>query len=252
MIDIETTNGVAIIRLNRPPVNALSRDFYTALGKVLAELEEAEDHNVAVLSSAVPTVFCAGADLNEFKGITPQQRRERHTFVSTIYGQLGNLSLPVVCAINGPAVGGGFGIACLCDFRFMADDAWVSMPEIARGTVGGGGAMLRRLGVRETVIRDIHFTGRRVHAPEALELGIADRVLPHDDLVAAAVEFAGEIAQHDGAAIRLTKKALNVAERSADWLAAYNSTHDLAAELVARSQTDHRQPPADRTAHSPA
>jgi enoyl-CoA hydratase len=184
--------GVAWLTLNRPEKkNALSIELRDEVSGALEVLAGDEDVKTVVLTGA-GDVFCAGFDLGEFNldGVADQQR----LWESSDRFHMACLSfpLPLVAAVNGPAIAGGFDLAVMCDLRIAAHTARFEHPEQAwsdvvyaplHDLVGGG------------VARDLCLTGRPVDANEALTLGLVSRVVPAADLPAAAAEVANAVAR---------------------------------------------------------
>lgn len=227
----ERRGRVALLTMNRPPANALSIAMYQALADRIDQLNADEQAHAAVLASSSPRIFCGGADVKEMIGLDDAARRKRHGFVETTLAKIGTAALPIICAIGGAAVGGGSVLPCLCDQRIAADDAYFGFPEIERGTVAGGGLFLRKLGVRPGVIREFLYTGRRFEPPEALEIGMIDRVVPRAALLPTALALADRIAARERIALVHMKRAILTAEAIPDWRAAYHATHPISADF---------------------
>lgn len=139
----------------------------------------------------------------------------------------------MIAAINGPAVGGGITLCTVCDIRVSAATAHFSMPEISRGTAGGGGAFLRRLSMPEGLLRLMLFTGQRFSAADMAQGHLVDVVVPAEDVFQTALGFATDIAQKDRASLILMKEAILDSERTVgDWMAAYKATHAATAEMT--------------------
>ncbi len=229
---------VAIIALNRPPVNALSTAMYEAICANVDRIGADEAVSAAVLTSSVSRAFCAGADIKEIAALSRPEKLARAVLVADTFAKVSGCAVPVICAINGPAVGAGLLLAACCDIRLAASTAHVRLPEIDRGAAGGGGAIVRRIGVRESFIREMYFTGRKVPADLALEMGIVDEVAPAGtDVVAAALQRAQRVAEKSRAALIVMKSALNHAQRLADWEEAHRSVDQAGAEMLALSDS---------------
>lgn len=223
---------VGVLTLNRPPVNALSTGLWQALSDAMDRLAEDERVNAAILTGQGTKAFSAGADVKEMVQLTPVSRRQRQEFILGAMARVADLSIPLICAINGPAAGGGVNLATLCDYRIAADHAHFSLPEIDRGTVSGGGVFLRRIGVSSGAIRELLYTGRRVPATEALSMRLVDCVVPGDQLMPRAMSVATAMASKARDALVLMKRAVRIAESKGDWLEAYRATNDTSLELA--------------------
>lgn len=204
---IERSGAVARVTLNRPDKrNALS----VALRRELAAQFEAlsGDSSVAavVLTGAGPA-FCAGMDKTEFGG-DADHRRDLYETSTRLFASLGSLARPVVAAVNGPALGGGFVLAALCDVRIAAPAATFGHPEIALGIPPSIGALRRVL--PEAVAREMAFTGRILDASEALAFGLVREIA--DDPVARATDLATHMASFGVPVLEMTKRIAIEAE----------------------------------------
>ena len=188
--------GVAHVSLNRPrQLNAYSvamrDDFAQALPAV------AEDSEVgALLITGQGRAFCAGADLSEF-GTAPSQVIARNVrWQRDVWGQLLELPKPIVAAVHGYCIGSGLEIALLADVRIAAADTVFAMPEVHLGMIpaAGGSQTLPRHGGPANAL-DLLLTGRRFDAAEAMRVGLINRVVPADSLLASAWEVAHGLAK---------------------------------------------------------
>ena len=208
LVRYELHDAVAVITLDRPPVNALSADL---IGDLDAAIIQASDPSVrAVLVTGSPH-FAAGADIAAFKA--SMDAGSGGAGVGIELGEtlrrLEALPKPVVAAVGGYALGGGLELAMACDLRMLADDAKVGQPEIRLGIIPGAGGtqrLPRLVGVGRA--RDLVYTGRMIGAAEALAWGLADRIVPAAELQKAAMALAGELASGATAAIAIAKAAI--------------------------------------------
>lgn len=230
-VRVSAADGIVEIVLQRPPVNACSYTLYASLKEALETVGNSTDVAVAIYRGEGKG-FCAGADVREFLDLTPETRRARHDMVSGVMKSLFDVPIPVICQIHGFAIGAGLAMASLCDFRIASEDAVFAMPEIDRGTVGGGGAFFYRLGMRSGQIREMLYTGRRYTAAEALEMGLVEYVVSADKLDAKVRELAERIASKSLPALKLTKKAANEAESLPNWHDGYVASHPYSAQLT--------------------
>jgi enoyl-CoA hydratase len=195
MIRIEQAgDGVATVTLDRADKkNALSVELRDKISDALDALAADEAVKVVVLTGE-GNVFSAGFDLKEFeRGMEDPAFGEQLWASSDRYHRtVFEFPLPIVAAVNGPAIAGGFDLAVMCDLRIAADTATFSHPEVTFGDVVY--SPLHDL-VGGAVARDLCFTGRKVDAAEALALRLVSRVVPPADLPAAATETAGQIAR---------------------------------------------------------
>jgi enoyl-CoA hydratase/carnithine racemase len=200
-------DGVAVIRLNNPPVNALSRGV---LGKLAAEAGalQADETVKAVVVTGEGKAFAAGADISEFGG--RDRGREIVAAFRAAFDAIAAIPRPVVAAVQGVALGGGMELALSCDLRIAAEPARLGQPEILLGIIPGAGATQRlpRL-VGPARAKELIWSGRQVKADEALELGLVDRVVPGDELLDAALMWAGQLASGAVVAMGMAKRAID-------------------------------------------
>ncbi len=206
-VSVTVEGPVALVRLDRPPVNALS-------GEVAAELRDAfEECGDPAIRAVVVTGephFAAGADIKGFKEIFESGGREMSaSMLQETVISLEALAKPTIAAIHGYALGGGCELSLGCDFRYMAEDAQFGQPEILLGLIPGAGGtqrLQRLIGFQKA--KELVFTGRHVGAEEALTMGYADKVAPSDDILDLALADAAEWATKATVAIGNAKKVL--------------------------------------------
>ena len=199
-------DGVALVQLDRPKMNALS----TALLQQLAEAAEGliEDPPGAVVVWGGERVFAAGADISEFGGTA--KAKEMGGLFREALDTVAAIPRATIAAVNGYALGGGCELALACDLRVAADSAKFGQPEVLLGIIPGGGGTQRlpRL-VGPARAKDLILTGRQVDAEEALRIGLVDRVVPADQVLPAALELAGSLASGAVVAQALCKQAID-------------------------------------------
>jgi enoyl-CoA hydratase/carnithine racemase len=225
-ITVAINAGVADVRLNRPDkMNALDDPMFEALIST-GERLKTEPSVRAVVLSGEGRAFCAGLDTSNFGRMASGERRGDR-LLGVERTQRGanraqnavlvwrDLPVPVIAAVHGVALGGGFQVALGPDLRFVAPDARMSVLEIKWGLVPdmGGVALLRGL-VRDDVARELTYSGRMVSGEEALTLGLATRVCA--DPRAEALAFAAEIAGRSPSAIRGAKRLMNLAQTASE------------------------------------
>jgi enoyl-CoA hydratase len=206
-VSVERITGeVALIRLDRPKMNALSRALLAQLNEAIAGL--AADLPGAVVVWGGERIFAAGADISEFGG--PDEARVIADGFHQTLDALAALPRVTVAAVAGYALGGGCELALACDLRLAADTAKFGQPEILLGIIPGGGGTQRlaRL-VGPSRAKDIILTGRQVSADEALRMGLVDRVVPAEGLLDSALELAGALAAGALAAQAAAKQAID-------------------------------------------
>jgi enoyl-CoA hydratase len=199
---------VAVVRLNRPKLNTLSTVLLAELRSVLSML--AEEELGAVVLWGGPRVFAAGADVSEFSDPgAPALVAARFHAATEAISALGPVT---IAAITGYALGGGLELALACDLRVVADDARLGQPEVLLGIIPGGGATQRlpRL-VGPARAKDLILTGRQITAEEALHIGLADRVVPADDVFEEALRLGSELARGARVAQVMAKRLIDSA-----------------------------------------
>ncbi|WP_051194115.1 enoyl-CoA hydratase/isomerase family protein [Nocardia jiangxiensis] len=241
MTDTSTTESmvhidegeVGIVTLSRPPVNAMSTGLRAELTDALNSLVAGNSSVIVIRGSGKG--FCAGADVKEFHGRQGDAARTMSSLSqgTRFWDAVYDVQVPVVAAMHGFAVGAGLVMASLCDFRLASAECRFSMPEIAVGiSVAGGGAQLRRLGLREGFLRDLLLNGETIDAATALREGLVDRVLPEEDFEEAALAWAKRLARHGRPALQAMKAAINLTESAPDWRAGNALTRSLSVGFV--------------------
>lgn len=177
-ITVVREGGYAVVTLNRPEsMNALSRALVRELGAAFRAFEGDHETRVVVLTGAGEKAFCAGADLKERKGMTDDEVRAMLGYYRESFGLIDRCSKPVVAALNGVALGGGFELALACDLRVAVPAALVGLPETSLAIIPGAGGTQRlpRL-VGPGRAKELILLARRIPAPEALALGLVTAV----------------------------------------------------------------------------
>jgi enoyl-CoA hydratase len=212
LLEVDAERAVALITINRPDkLNALSRPLLQDLSAAIDEVAADDRVRAVVLTGAGSKAFVAGADIAEIAALdTAQAGVEYARFGQTVMRKLELLPMPVIAAINGYALGGGCELALCADIRIAADTAQLGQPEINLGVIPGFGGTQR---LARLVGRDraklLVFTGERVGAEEAYQLGIVDRVVPAASVIDSAYELAASLAAKAPRALALAKAAVN-------------------------------------------
>jgi len=199
-------DGVAVVRLDHPKVNALSRALLGQLEAIARELTD--DPPGAVIVTGGDRLFAAGADISEFGG--PEEAREVGGAFRAALDAVAAIPRATIASVSGFALGGGCELALACDFRIASERAVFGQPEILLGIIPGGGGTQRlaRL-VGPARAKDLIFTGRQVKAAEALAMGLVDEVVAPDELEARVRERAAELARGAVVAQGLAKAAID-------------------------------------------
>lgn len=204
---ITTTKGrVRTLTLNRPEVrNALNGALVTALGAALIAADADPSVGAIVLTGA-GTAFCSGADLKEIRPTSAFEAASRVRGSMDLHELLPKLSKPVIAAVNGPALAGGCGLALACDVVVSSSEAQFGYPEVQRGLVAALVMVnLARLVGRRKAL-ELLLTGRRVSAQEAVEIGMANEVVPSTELMVRTTSWAEELANRSASAMAWTKR----------------------------------------------
>ena len=208
LVRLDVDDGVGIVRLDRPPANAISLQLSIDLLVALEEAGSRDDVGALVLWGG-PKLFAAGADIKEMVDHGPDEIREQVTKLGDACDLLEAMPKISIAAITGFALGGGFELSLACDLRYAADDAKVGQPEVRLGVIPGAGGTQRMTWLAGVgVSRDLTYTGRQVDAEEARALGLVERVLPADQVLEAAVTDARTFAHGPRQAIAAAKDAI--------------------------------------------
>ena len=207
-IELEVSEYIAVVRLDKPPVNALDRATRRRLIEIFDEVSERADVRVAILTGT-GKFFCSGADLKD----RPDAQKagdflDHNRWTRETGNAIRECAKPVIAAVNGPALGAGFGLMAACDIFLASEDATFAMPEINVG-LAGGVSMLRTMFGR-SFTRRMFFTGMKVPAAELYRRGVLDEVVPGEQLMPLAMEIAQEIASKAPLAVAYAKQAANM------------------------------------------
>jgi enoyl-CoA hydratase len=210
-LKLDVRDYVAIVTLDRPPVNALGRAIREELLATFDALHDRDDVRAVILTASGRT-FCAGADIKERTLLSgkPGEYRELNRLVREVFYALIQCSKPVIAAVNGPALGAGFAIALCCDLIVASEEAVFGMPEVDVGLAGGVKFLQRHF--TPTQARMLLITGRRVPAAELYRLGVLQAVVPAARLLDEARVLADEIARKSPLAVRMLKTSFNAVE----------------------------------------
>ncbi len=210
-LQYQLENYVAILTLDAPPVNALTRTLNDELTAALDRISEMDEVRAVILTGA-GKVFCAGADLkgraSVIKGpgdLPAHSRRTRECFHA-----IRECAKPVICAINGAALGSGLAIAASSDILVASEKASLGLPEVDVGLLGGCSHAMRLFS--HSRLRRMALTGLRVNGAELYRLGVVEACVEHDQLMPTALEIARSIASKSPVSTRMGKHTLNVIE----------------------------------------
>lgn len=253
-------DGVALLTFNRPEKrNALDQTMVDETRAALNDLAGRADLRVVIFTGAGEKAFISGADIAQLRDRkSPAAFRRINT---DLFREIERFPAPTIAAVRGYALGGGCELALACDLRVCGEGARFGQPEVGLGIIPGAGAtyrLPRLVGLGRA--KELIYTGRIFKAGEALQMGLVNRVVPDAQVLPAARELAGEIAQNSGLAVRLAKQSLNQsADHSLDALQALESTAqavlfddpekvrrmtDFLEKRAQRAKTGNKQAPA--------
>jgi enoyl-CoA hydratase/carnithine racemase len=212
LVGLVSHGVVAELVLDRPEaMNALSSTMFGQRAAACSEIGRRSSVRVVVVSSRSERAFCVGADLKERSRFSDAELETQRPLVRAAFDAVRALEMPVIAAVAGYALGGGFELALSCDLIVADETAELALPETAVGLVpGGGGTQLLARRAGPAVAADVIFTARRVPAPEALRLGLVDRVVPRGAARTVAFELAQVIAANSPVAVRAAKRAVRL------------------------------------------
>lgn len=210
-LEVAVKDHIAVVTMNNPPVNAQSRQLQDELSLAFDIISDDDEVRVAVLTGK-GKLFSAGADIKARAGIQAQPAGQRQHLRSAreSYHSIVECRKPVICALNGAALGAGLALVASCDILVASDDALLGMPEVDVGLMGGGRHAQRLFG--HSRLRRMALTGYRVPGPELYRLGIVEECVPPDQLMACAMKYATQIASKAPLAVQLFKQSLNTVE----------------------------------------
>ncbi|MGW1424557.1 crotonase/enoyl-CoA hydratase family protein [Bradyrhizobium manausense] len=254
-VKFERHGQIALLTLNSPKTrNTLSSEReYGEIERACREVQRDKSIN-AVIVTGNGSVFCAGGNIKDMHERAESRAtppiEERYTYkegIQRIPLSLHNLEVPVIAAINGPAIGAGLDLACVCDIRIASEGAIFAESFVKIGIIpGDGGAWLLQRVVGLSKAAEMTFTGNSLNAQEALDCGLVSRVVPAAHLLEEALSLATQIAANPGHQLRMAKRLIREAqtsrfetilEMSAAFQALAHSTHEhrkLVSDAVAR------------------
>lgn len=209
IVRLDVADGIGTIVLDRPKMNALDAEMQRRLVEVADEAAERDDVS-AVIVWGGERVFAAGADVKEMSEMSYTDMAAHVRLLQRFSRALASIPKPTVAAITGFALGGGLETALCCDFRVVADNAKLGLPEITLGIIPGAGGTQRlpRL-VGPARAKELIYSGRFVGAEEALAIGLADKVVAPDEVLAAAQALVAPFVGGPAQALRAAKEAVD-------------------------------------------
>ncbi len=202
--------NIAIVTINRPPVNPLNSDVFKELTQLIDELEDNEEVKAIIITGSGEKAFVAGADVKEMAtknivSLNRMNKKSRETFT-----KIENVTKPVIAAINGLALGGGFELALACDIRISSDRAKFGFPEVGLGIIpGAGGTQRLQKMVGQGIAKELIYFGDMIEAKRAEELHLVNKVVEHENLLDEAITAAQKLAKKPVVALQMAKLAIN-------------------------------------------
>lgn len=208
---LEIQDGVATVKFNRPKaLNALNSETLNELKDLAEKLNENKDVKVVILTGEGDKAFVAGADILEMKDLTALEGAAFSQRGHDAFAALENMQKPVVAAVNGYALGGGFEVALACDIIYASDKARVGFPETTLGIFPGfGGTQRTAKLVGMAKAKELIFTGKTITAQEAYEMGLVNKVVPQAELMGEVMKLAAQMKANGPFAIRLAKECVS-------------------------------------------
>jgi len=205
-ISTDITDSIAIVTINRPPVNALNSDAYGELFETFYSLSKDDSVRVVVLTGAGDKAFVAGADVTEFVALNSETGLAYSRRNNNVREYIRTFNKPTICAVNGLAYGGGLALALVCDIKIVCEESKFNLGEINMGI----------LGATQYVARAAHFgtacklvySGESIDAQTALRVGIADEIVSRDALMERCLNLARTIAKKPPIAVKLAKQCI--------------------------------------------
>jgi enoyl-CoA hydratase/carnithine racemase len=211
VVRVEREGPIGRIILQRPEaLNALNREMIESLSQAFDDLARLDEVRVAVVESACERAFSTGADLKERKELSLEELERHRVKLVEMFRKATEFPKPLIAAVHGFALGGGFELALACDLILADETAIFGLPEVSLGIIPGGGgtqALPRRIGVSRA--KELIFTARRVEAREAERLGIVIEVVPRGEAPARARALAEKMAENAPISLRQAKRAID-------------------------------------------
>jgi enoyl-CoA hydratase len=234
-VSIAISDHIATVTLDRPPVNAIDLPTIIEIRDAFESLEDNIDVRAVIFTGGGTKAFCAGADLRSMGeptdatgAIPPRYVTDRQRTVRDAFDAINHCPVPVIGAINGPALGGGLALAACCDILFAAEHATFGTTEINVGLLGASAHLTRLVGRYKA--REMYFSGEVVPAAELHRLGAVRAVVAGDRLMEEARAFARVLVAKSPIAMRLAKEAMNRTE-DLPLAEAYRTEQDYTARL---------------------
>lgn len=212
LVQLQLEDGVGLLTIDSPPVNALTVPVLENLAELTAYLNElpATELRAVIITGAGQKVFVAGANVKDFPRLIAERRASENTrLIHRVFNAIESLPVPVIAAVNGMALGGGAELALACDLRLSSSTSTFGFPEVNLGLfpAGGGTQRLPKI-IGEAKAKLLMFTGQSISAAEALRIGLVDEVVEAEQLIERAKKLAVTLSNKAGLAVRAIKELI--------------------------------------------
>jgi enoyl-CoA hydratase len=231
-LSARTVGAVAVVTLDRPPVNAVSQTMYGEIRDLFGRFDEVLPGVKAVVLTGAGRHFCAGNDLEEFLSLDEVNAAGRMRLVRDAFAAIYDCPVPVVGAVHGAALGTGLAIAASCDLVVSGESGRFATPEVGVGVMGGARHLARL--VPEPFVRLMYLTADPLPAADLAGFGSVVRVVRDDEVLSAALAIAERMARHSRTALRHAKESLNAIEFM-DLKSGYEFEQRMTGRLVAEA-----------------
>ena len=211
MVTFGMIDNIGIITISNPPVNALEMKVVRSLKSLVCEVERLGKARTVIVTADGTRFFSAGADIHSLLDIDENEAKAMVLEVQDVLNKIEACPIPVICAVNGKALGGGCELALACDLIVACEQAEFGLPEVNVGLIPGAGGMQRmsrRIGILKA--KELVYTGTSVSAAEAYRIGLINRLTADESPMGEAMNLANEICEKSPISIRLAKHAINV------------------------------------------
>jgi enoyl-CoA hydratase len=229
-LSIEARRATTVVTMNKPPVNAVNLVMYEEIRDLFGRFDEVLPGVKAVVLTGAGKHFCAGNELEEFFTLTEINSAGRMRLVRDAFASIYDCPVPVIGAVRGAALGTGLAIAASCDVVVAGESARFGTPEVGVGVMGGARHLARL--IPQPIVRAMYFTADPWPAADLVQFGSVLRVVPDDEVLAAALGLAGRMTRHSLAALRHAKEAMNTVEFM-DLKSGYEFEQRMTGRLVA-------------------
>lgn len=209
-LHVEKDDQIVLITINRPEkLNAMNLQVMDEFISVLDDLEK-DQSKVIIITGAGQKAFSAGADIEYMSKIGSTEAEKYALRGHEVLNKIEKIGKPVIAAINGYALGGGCELGLACDIRFASPNAQLGQPEVTIGICPGWGGTQRLLRIiGPSKAKDLIFTGRKIGAQEALDMGLINKIIPAENLIAESKAYAKNISKNSSFAIGISKMLVN-------------------------------------------